>query len=39
MWYFAWILGVLLASSFGIIHALWLEVSGDLDQQGTGNES
>ncbi|MFP8968353.1 cytochrome bd-I oxidase subunit CydX [Pokkaliibacter sp. CJK22405] len=25
MWYFAWILGVLLASSFGIINALWLE--------------
>lgn len=27
MWYFAWILGVLLASSFGIINALWLEAS------------
>lgn len=25
MWYFAWILGVLLASSFGIINAMWLE--------------
>lgn len=25
MWYFAWILGVLLACSFGIINALWLE--------------
>lgn len=27
MWYFAWILGVLLACSFGIINALWLETS------------
>lgn len=27
MWYFAWILGVLLACSFGIINALWLENS------------
>ena len=26
MWYFAWILGVLLACSFGLINALWLEV-------------
>lgn len=25
MWYFAWILGVLLACSLGIINALWLE--------------
>lgn len=25
MWYFAWILGVLLAVSFGIINVLWLE--------------
>ncbi|WP_376781457.1 cytochrome bd-I oxidase subunit CydX, partial [Pseudomonas oryzihabitans] len=24
MWYFTWILGVLLAASFGIINALWL---------------
>ena len=28
MWYFAWILGVLLASSFGIINAVWLEFKG-----------
>jgi len=27
MWYFAWILGVLLACSFGIINALRLEAS------------
>ncbi len=25
MWYFAWILGVLLAVSLGIINVLWLE--------------
>jgi cytochrome bd-I ubiquinol oxidase subunit X len=33
MWYFAWILGVLLACSFGIINALWLEASdsGDVE--------
>ncbi|PIE42488.1 MAG: cytochrome bd-I oxidase subunit CydX [Gammaproteobacteria bacterium] len=26
MWYFAWILGVLLACAFGIINVMWLEV-------------
>lgn len=30
MWYFTWILGVLLAASFGIINALWLETVGEL---------
>lgn len=25
MWYFAWILGVLLAVAFGVINAMWLE--------------
>jgi len=25
MWYFAWILGVLLALAFGIINVLWYE--------------
>ena len=25
MWYFAWILGVLLACAFGIINVVWLE--------------
>ncbi|RMD78152.1 MAG: cytochrome bd-I oxidase subunit CydX [Gammaproteobacteria bacterium] len=25
MWYFAWILGVLLAAALGVINALWLE--------------
>jgi cyd operon protein YbgT len=28
MWYFTWILGVLLACSFGIINAMWLEFNG-----------
>ncbi|WPO97832.1 cytochrome bd-I oxidase subunit CydX [Pseudomonas sp. HR96] len=32
MWYFAWILGVLLACSLGIINALWLEASGALEE-------
>ncbi|MAE35993.1 MAG: cytochrome bd-I oxidase subunit CydX [Oceanospirillaceae bacterium] len=32
MWYFAWILGVLLACSFGLINALWLEVNENLDR-------
>jgi cyd operon protein YbgT len=25
MWYFAWILGVLLAAAFGVINVMWLE--------------
>ena len=25
MWYFAWILGVLLAYAFGIINVMWME--------------
>ncbi len=33
MWYFTGILGVLLASSFGIINALWLETTQDLDTE------
>ena len=33
MWYFAWILGVLLALSFGIINALWYEAEGVLDDK------
>ncbi|MCK9530163.1 MAG: cytochrome bd-I oxidase subunit CydX [Gammaproteobacteria bacterium] len=31
MWYFTWILGVLLASAFGIINVMWLESEKDLD--------
>lgn len=33
MWYFAWILGVLLACAFGIINAMWLELYGDMDEK------
>ena len=32
MWYFAWILGVLLACAFGIINVLWLEHTENLDR-------
>ncbi len=28
MWYFAWILGVLLASCFAILNVMWLELHG-----------
>ena len=31
MWYFTWILGVLLASSFAIINVMWLEVNNIVD--------
>lgn len=32
MWYFAWILGVLLAVAFGIINVMWFELeAGDMD--------
>lgn len=27
MWYFSWILGLGLALTFGILNALWIEVS------------
>lgn len=33
MWYFAWILGVLLACSFAILNAMWLEVNGYPDER------
>lgn len=32
MWYFAWILGVLLACAFGIINVMWLEAEEALDK-------
>ncbi|WP_462382967.1 cytochrome bd-I oxidase subunit CydX [Pseudomonas sp. Marseille-QA0892] len=32
MWYFAWILGVLLACSFAIVNAMWLEATQNLDE-------
>ena len=33
MWYFAWILGVLLACSFGLINAMWLEANDNMDEE------
>jgi len=33
MWYFTWILGALLACSFGIINALWLENNDILERE------
>jgi cytochrome bd-I ubiquinol oxidase subunit X len=33
MWYFAWILGVLLAVSAGIINVMWLESEACLDDE------
>ncbi|MDF1588490.1 MAG: cytochrome bd-I oxidase subunit CydX [Gammaproteobacteria bacterium] len=30
MWYFAWVLGVLLAVAFGIINVMWLESDMDI---------
>ncbi|MGB3724461.1 MAG: cytochrome bd-I oxidase subunit CydX [Glaciecola sp.] len=32
MWYFTWILGVLLACSFAIINAMWLESTENMDR-------
>ena len=32
MWYFTWILGVLLACSVGIINAMWLESTENMDR-------
>ena len=31
MWYFTWILGVLLAVTFGVINVMWLEAENVLD--------
>lgn len=38
MWYFTWILGVLLACSFGIINTMWLEVTEDMDRDDTSDD-
>jgi len=41
MWYFAWILGVLLALAAGVINVLWLESEqclGQIDEDGEGGE-
>ena len=37
MWYFTWILGVLLAVSFGIINVMWLESERCLDDPDCGD--
>ncbi len=34
MWYFTWILGVLLAVSFGIINVMWLETEAPASDGG-----
>lgn len=39
MWYFAWILGVLLACSFGIINGLWLEQLETNEKEATQAEN
>jgi cytochrome bd-I ubiquinol oxidase subunit X len=33
MWYFAWILGVLLAAAFGIINVMWMETEELLGEE------
>jgi cytochrome bd-I ubiquinol oxidase subunit X len=33
MWYFTWILGVMLALSFGIINVMWYESEHCLDNE------
>ena len=33
MWYFAWILGVLMASCAGVLGALYIEYHQDLDEE------
>ncbi len=38
MWYFAWILGVLLACSFGIINGLWYEQMDNNDDEQEASE-
>lgn len=38
MWYFTWILGVLLACSFGIINGLWFEQTEANERQEATDE-
>lgn len=35
MWYFAWILGVGLACTLGILNAMWLEVTQNMDEDSS----
>jgi cyd operon protein YbgT len=39
MWYFTWILGVLLACSFGIINGLWFEHTEVNEANGEENSN
>jgi cyd operon protein YbgT len=36
MWYFSWVLGVGLASTFGILNAMWFEMKQDARQKPAG---
>jgi cyd operon protein YbgT len=38
MWYFAWILGVLLALAAGVINVMWLESEQCLGELGDDSE-
>ena len=38
MWYFAWILGVLLACAFGIINVMWMETEEMLGSEGNSEK-
>ena len=38
MWYFAWILGVLLACAFGIINVMWMETEEMLGSEGNSED-
>jgi len=37
MWYFAWILGVLLACAFGIINVMWMETEEMLGSENNAD--
>ena len=39
MWYFAWILGVLLACAFGIINVMWMEAEEMLGAENTSQNN
>lgn len=38
MWYFAWILGLLLAAGFAVLNAMWYELMDDEALKNTGME-
>ncbi len=39
MWYFAWILGVGLAVSLGILNGMWFEMNHGADESQEGEEA